>query len=895
MIQSGEQVRTLFLSVAVLAAWCLPVQGQSGSISGSVVDAGNGNPVFGANAVVVSADSQRYSTHTNAQGRFVVTDLPVGTFALQISFIGYRDFLIEAIFLEDGQPRRIDVRLTPTVIYDDEIVVSSVSRLLEKAFDAPAGASVIQPRDVLARPVLTVGEHVKGMTAVDVVSTGLVQNRVAVRGFNNVIDYSDGLLLQTDYRRANFPSIRLNMFQLIPVINEDIERIEIVRGPGSALYGPNAANGMIHIVTKSPLTSQGSSIMFGLGERDVLTGSFRYASTIGDKLGFKVSGRYYQGEDWEFDDPAEPDSVIRGGQTPDGGADDGELVSNARDFRVDNGSIDGRLDYQANDDLRLTLSGGWARMTSINQTVIGAAFYKDAALVHMRGQLLYKDLFLQSYWNKGNLENGYLLRTGDQLIEKSDVLAGQVQHQTVLADGRQHFVYGADAYFTRPNTGYALNGTNENVVTVNEAGAYLQSETQLTSKLKFVGVLRGDRHSVIEDLVVSPRAAVVFEPLEGHSLRASFNRAFTTPANPALFLDLSLSPSLGTQSFPVRGLGLPATGFSYRRDTSGGVDGLYMQSPFNPAGLGSRIAADATLMWDAVVALLAADGIDISGVPAPSGRDVATDLALFNTGTSTFDAVEAVNITDILPPRATITNGVEIGYKGVLGSQLFFGLDAYYTSIQDRMGSLSAVTPSAFMDAPSLEAYLTGFMSEAEAANLTDAISAIPLGTVTPEETSEVAPAEIILSYRNSDEAINLWGIDVDLTYFASEKWRVRGTYSYVSEDLWPARGQQLEDMALNAPSHKIGGSVQYFDPVGRLDAQLSVRYVHGFPVRAGVYVGNVESYAVVDLNAGWGIPGVPQSKISVVIQNLLDNRHQEFVGSPEIGRLSLIQLSSTF
>ncbi|MEK7401920.1 MAG: hypothetical protein AABZ80_06100 [Gemmatimonadota bacterium] len=89
------------------------------------------------------------------------------------------------------------------------------------------------------------------------------------------------------------------------------ERIEVLLGPAAALYGPNSANGVLHVITKSPFTSRGGVLTVDAGERGVVRGSGRWAQVFGDKLGVQVSGEYMRGEDWHYDDPAEPDSISR--------------------------------------------------------------------------------------------------------------------------------------------------------------------------------------------------------------------------------------------------------------------------------------------------------------------------------------------------------------------------------------------------------------------------------------------------------------------------------------------------------------------------------------------------------------------------------------------------------
>jgi iron complex outermembrane receptor protein len=120
--------------------------------------------------------------------------------------------------------------------------------------------------------------------------------------------------------------------------------------------------------------------------------------------------------------------------------------------------------------------------------------------------------------------------------------------------------------------------------------------------------------------------------------------------------------------------------------------------------------------------------------------------------------------------------------------------------------------------------------------------------------------------------------------------WSLGANYSFVSNDFF-----EEVNIALNAPKNKFGANIQYTNPELGLGVGFRTRYVQGFPVRSGVYVGEVESYYTVDLNLGYDIPLGPKPRLSVTVQNLLDHKHQQFVGTPIIGRLAIARLTQTF
>jgi iron complex outermembrane receptor protein len=112
-------------------------------------------------------------------------------------------------------------------------LVVSASKRTEKALEAPARVEVVGEREVETRPTTTVAEHLRGLPGVDVAQTGVQSTNVVARGFNNI--FSGALHALSDYRIAGVPSLRVNFLQFVPSNNEDIQRIEVVLGPGAAL------------------------------------------------------------------------------------------------------------------------------------------------------------------------------------------------------------------------------------------------------------------------------------------------------------------------------------------------------------------------------------------------------------------------------------------------------------------------------------------------------------------------------------------------------------------------------------------------------------------------------------------------------------------------------------
>ena len=896
-------------------------------------------------------------------------------------------------------------------IIELEQVSVTTSRRREKVLEAPASVAVVGSSRIKDSVTSTVADHVTSVRAVDVAKTGLGSSHIVVRGFNNV--FSGSLLSLVDNRIARVPSIRLNAYSLIPTSNADIEQIEVVSGPGAALYGPNSANGVMHILTRSPFTSQGTTVSIGGGERSALLGSLRHAGVLNETFGYKFSASAFSADDWE-EGRAEAD--LNGVKPPEF-----DMYRAGGDFRVD---------YRPNSDFTTIVASGFTQTTGLEMTGIGAGQAKNWTYGYVQGRFIYKDLFAQAFWNRSDAGDTYTVRAGDPIIDNSDLYVGQIQHGYSLGEN-QRFTYGLDLLLTRPDTEGSINGRNEDNDSVNEVGAYLQSETKILPQLKFIAAARVDDHNHLNDLVFSPRAALSLQPNDDHNFRLTYNRAFSTPSSSNLFLDVvstpdafgigaAFQPALGfSPSIDVRAQGVNSeTGFTFKRSENGRPE---FRSPFSPAAnlpVDAHIPLDdpvfTNVMWsvgrsailseaqplfeaglkqaftpealpellqsqspaqvEGIVSTLPAEVTQLlppafqepgaiaalppeflqqlipqilGALPAPVVEGLTTTLIAdlsngfanvipeqvtgvknvllsLNPETEAFEPIADVNNVDPITP--TITQTYEVGYKGILMDKIAFSADVYHTRINDFIGPLVVETPNVFLDANSLGAsiaqQLTESLSDPKNALLNQALLAfdapaqggngdgsavdeltklfvagtesngaafIPFGTVSAEQAGD--PNAVMLTYRNYGD-ISLNGADFSLTYYLNRSLSVTGNYSFVSKDLFETN---LQEIALNAPKNKFGANVRYLNTEQGFGAGVTMRYVAGFPMNSGVYIGDVESYYTIDLSAGYDLPIGPKPRLSLTVQNLLDEMHRQFVGAPYIGRLSMLRLTQTF
>ena len=547
-----------FLCLLAVVATPLVARAQTGSIAGRVADSTNAAPLRGATISALSGTSVAGSATSGEDGSFRIINLPAGTYAVAVRQLGYTERRITGVRVDAGGTAQVNVQMVTTSTQLNPVVVTGGRSQPEKALDSPNSISVIETREIAERPTVTVADHLKGVPGVDVNSGGIAQANIVTRGFNNA--FSGALLTLQDYRFAAVPSLRVNVPFLNTVTNEDIERVEVLLGPASALYGPNSANGVLHIITKSPFTSAGTSLTLDGGERSLLRGAVRHAGLIGTKAAYKLSGEYFTGTDWKYYDPGEP------GTFPAQAPPARRNQANLRDFDISRYAGEARLDFRPRDNMETITTYGFTQgVGGIDLTAAnGTGQIKNWTYQSLQQRFRWNRLFAQVFLNFSNAGNEdslstdgtFLLRSGQPIVDQSRVFSAQIQNVSDIGT-KNTFTYGFDYIFTNPRTGNTINGRNEDIDDITEIGGYVQYTGRLTNRFEVVGALRADRNDQVEGTQISPRAALVFKPSETQNFRFTYNRAFNTPQNFSFFLDLINSRNIGGSGYDLRAQGNP--------------------------------------------------------------------------------------------------------------------------------------------------------------------------------------------------------------------------------------------------------------------------------------------------------------------------------------------------
>lgn len=283
---------TVLLSLLLVTAGF----GQT-SISGKVTDATTGEEIAGASIVVKGSI---LGTITNVNGEFSLKAKESPPLTVVFSFVGYAS---QEISVTDANVTNLDIKLQEQNILGQEVVVSA-SRMEEAILKSPV---TVEQVDLLAIRQTAAPDFYDALANVKGVSTNsgsLNMTSVNTRGFATIanvrfVQWVDGM--DTQAPLLNFPT-----GGIMGLGELDAESMELIPGAASALYGPNAFNGILIMQSKSPFDYQGLSAQVKQGITSSESGgthpmgqyAIRYAKAFNNKLAFKVNFSYMKATDW---------------------------------------------------------------------------------------------------------------------------------------------------------------------------------------------------------------------------------------------------------------------------------------------------------------------------------------------------------------------------------------------------------------------------------------------------------------------------------------------------------------------------------------------------------------------------------------------------------------------
>lgn len=822
-----------------MPAWVHAQRG--GTVSGTVTEP-EGQPLGG---VVVAVPGLGLSVATRATGRYVLPDVPAGPQVLQFRRIGYAVGQV-TVTVTAGTATTADVVLEPRPIELGTVLVEGVSRAPDRIMDASAAVEVVRPARVEA--VSITGQAPLAMTRVpglDVTQGGVTDFNVNARGFITML--SRKILVLQDGRDLGTAIGGQQIWGALSEPLEDLGRIEVIRGPGSALYGANAYNGVINITTPAARDVVGTKLTLGGGELGTARADLRQASMwLDDRLGVRVNLGYTRTDDWTRSRTAKdgsdwreeyapatatpptsprPDSFPLIGQTKDPVT--GQAMGTPDPVVTVYGS--GRVDYYAANRSVVTLEGGTARVDN-SVFLTGTGRNQPPRILRPWARLGWdaggSDL---SAWYSGATFSAVGLTTGKSLYNDESAFHLEGRTSRTFRGDAGRLVVGASVQDNRVNSKGTAFGPANDDRSDRYYGAFAQIEYGV-GHVHVICAVRWDDGDFFP-AQLSPKGALVFTPGEHHALRLTVDRAFLTPSLVSLFGGLAAGPGV-----------------------------------WNLTAIEAQLRADRSV------------GPALANVPGGT---------LFTNSAAVPES--ALGNSHLVPQTVT---SYEIGYKGQYGRRVFMTLDAYDAHIQNfTTGLLPAGTTRLnreYQPWTAPDAVPAASRAAVESAVLS-ALAA--LGSTVKNGLTRLADGTtaIILSSGNVG-TVDEWGVELGTSVSLTSG--LTFSASYTSYNFAIRQNLAGNVLAPNTPHSK--GTVA-FDYAGLEGVDLSVdaRFVDPYAWKTGIWAGTIPAIRTVDVNAGYRVN--PHLRVYAYASDLFDQQRFEVYGGAVIGRRVLAGVTSTF
>jgi iron complex outermembrane receptor protein len=392
-----------------------------------------------------------------------------------------------------------------------DIDVTSVSKYPEKLSEAAAAVAVLTQEDIHDSGVTSIPEALRLVPGLDVARVDSHTWAISSRGFNDI--FANKLLVLIDGRTVYTPLFSGVFWEVQDTLLEDIDRIEVVRGPGATLWGANAVNGVISIITKSARDTQGLLISAGGGTEDRGFGSVRYGVKLDDDAFLRIYTKYFT-----------RDSSVLANDTDAHDAWDMYQAGFRLDWeptKQNSFTVQGDAYTGSQDETYVvpTISPPFARKIETTDDVSGG---------NLLGRWSHNfsvdsQLSVQAYFDRTE-------RTSAIFGEKRDTGDIDLQHRFALGD-RQDVIWGLGFRTTRDDVANSLNvSLRPDSRTLNLYSGFVQDEITIVPERFRLTIGSKFEHNDFTGFEIQPSARVLWTPGHSQSFWASVSRAVRTPS-----------------------------------------------------------------------------------------------------------------------------------------------------------------------------------------------------------------------------------------------------------------------------------------------------------------------------------------------------------------------------
>jgi iron complex outermembrane receptor protein len=414
-------------------------------------------------------------------------------------------------------------------IFEEQVVTASARSSSETK--APASLTIISEDEIRMSGAATVPEILRRVPGIDVAEMNPSDTNISIRGFNRRV--ANKVLVLVDGRSVYQDFLGATLWPLLDVAVQDIARIEVIRGPGSALYGANAFAGVVNIITKIGDDVSGARAFVQAGNHNTVQGGVSAGGRSG-KLQYRTTVAYDRADKWTKD------------------AADGALTSQ---FAQPNRSREvERADMAASYDLGSVqiLAGGGYDNLALEGAPLGAlpTFFNQGQAGFARLEIDNGSTRLKAFYNALRMSSGpeYWPQGTASLMStiRSDVLDVSVQTGFDFKGlGQHHLNIGAGYRYKGISWGYLRAQPDGGPYQENLFNAFLQEEWDPVKRVSVILSYRIDRDPLLYSqnvtpggIVQSPRGTLLVEVKPEQVLRFTVGSAFRSPSFLESYIDL---------------------------------------------------------------------------------------------------------------------------------------------------------------------------------------------------------------------------------------------------------------------------------------------------------------------------------------------------------------------
>ena len=389
------------------------------------------------------------------------------------------------------------------LLYLKEETVSIASRYEQPLSQAPSNVYVITDEDIRSSGSTDIPTLLRRVPGLEVMQTNAIDFNVSVRGNNQLA--ANKLLVLIDGRSVYIDQSGVVFWKLLPVSLPMIKRIEVLKGPASAIYGFNAFDGVVNIITKSPEEMKGTTLQAAGGTLDTILTTAVHAGQS-DKWGYRLSAGHEQQQQW----------------------------ANRTRQALNTQKATGLIEYHLSSDSTVRGEAGFSTANPYNGTVHAIGTTANTPIHHAYGMLSYESTHLQLQgWYSGYAAEGptEIFPPLKPLLRFTDRTGSSDQRYALNT-------YNLDGYYHTPlfHTVTLALGTNyrriiesANILAHRTAqdrlGLFSQTTWTPSTAFEIIGGLRYDLNTFVVP-TLSPRVAVVVRPHSEHSIRLSWSVAY---------------------------------------------------------------------------------------------------------------------------------------------------------------------------------------------------------------------------------------------------------------------------------------------------------------------------------------------------------------------------------